>query len=138
MKAAVIPKYGPPSILEIREVEKPKGREGEVLVKIGAASVNAADWHIIRGTPRLIRLGFGLFRPKIKAAGVDAAGTVEAVGDGVTDFAPGDVVFGELAGYGCGAFAEYVSAPTSAFEKIPKHATIEEAACLPVAGQTAL
>jgi len=138
MKAAVVPKYGPPSVLEVREIEKPEPREGEVLVKIEAASVNAADWHIIRGEPRLMRLGFGFGRPKIKAAGVDAAGVVEAVGPGVSEFRPGDAVFGELAGHKLGAFAEYVSAPATAFTRKPEAVSFEDAACLPVAGQTAL
>lgn len=138
MKAAIVPKYGPPSVLEVREIEKPEPTEGEVLVRIEAASVNAADRHIIRGEPRLMRLGFGLARPKIKAAGVDVSGVVEAVGPGVNEYSPGDAVFGELATRYIGAFAEYVSAAAAAFTRKPEALSFEDAACLPVAGQTAL
>lgn len=138
MKAATVSKYGPPSIIEVKEVEKPEPMEGEVLVRIIAASVNAADWHIVRGKPFLARMEFGLSRPNVKAVGVDVAGTVEAVGSGVTEFVPGDPVFGELSGHKCGAFAEYVSVPSSVLARKPEKVRHEEAACLPVAGMTAL
>lgn len=105
MKAIVNTKYGSPDVLELKEVEKPSPKENEVLIKVHAASLNALDWHLMRGKPLAIRLMIGgLFKPKITQSGRDAAGVVEAVGSSVTQFKPGDEVFGACSG----AFAEYV------------------------------
>src|SRR5689334_5123884 len=111
MKAIVYTKYGSPDVLQLKEVAKPTPRDDEVLVRVHAASVNAADWHILRGKPFLMRLmGYGLLKPKHKILGSVIAGRVEAVGRNVTQLQPGDEVFGDLTKCGLGAFAEYVCA----------------------------
>jgi len=95
MKASVYYKYGSPDVLKLEEVEKPTPKDDEVLIKVYAAAVNAADWHLLRGKPFLVRLmGFGLLKPKHKILGADVAGRVEAVGRNVKQFQPGDEVFG--------------------------------------------
>ena len=96
MKAIVATKYGSPDVLNLEEVEKPAPKDDEVLVKVRAASINAGDWHLLRADPFLTRLAFGLLRPKHKILGADVAGRVEAVGGNVTQFRPGDEVFGDL------------------------------------------
>src|SRR6266498_5555170 len=106
MKAIVYTKYGSPDVLQLKEVEKPTPGDDEVLVKVHAVSVNAADWHLMRGKPFLARLQGGLRKPKNPTLGSDIAGRVEAVGKNATQFQPGDEVFG---GIGQGGFAEYVS-----------------------------
>ena len=108
MKAIVYIKYGPPEVLEFKEVEKPTIKDNEVLVKVYAASVNAADWHLLRADPFLVRLMSGLLKPKNKILGADIAGQIESVGRNVTQFQPGDEVFGDISQCGWGGFAEYV------------------------------
>ena len=112
MKAIVYEKYGPPDVLQLKEVEKPAPKDNEVLIKVHAASANPADWHLMRGEPFLARLEAGLLKPKYKILGCDIAGQVEAVGRNVTQFQPGDEVFGEVFGdisvNGLGGFAECV------------------------------
>jgi NADPH:quinone reductase-like Zn-dependent oxidoreductase len=137
MKAVVFEKYGPPDVLHLKEVEKPIPSDDEVLVKIHAASVNAADWHALRGTPFLVRLMNGLTRPKPKAQilGDDMAGRVEAVGVNVKQFQPGDEVFGFS---NFGAFAEYRCAPENYLAIKPADISFEEAAAVPIAAITAL
>ncbi len=138
MKAIVQEKYGPPDVLELREVDTPVPADNEVLVRVHAVAVNARDWHVMRGDPYVARLldpsGLGFRRPKIKIRGTDFAGRVEEVGRGVTRFRPGDEVFGEVNE----AFAEYVCAPDSVVEPKPVNLTFEQAAALPLAGNTAL
>lgn len=115
MKAIVQTEYGSTQMLSLQEVDKPVVPDNGVLVRVHAASVNAGDWHLMRGTPFLIRLIFGgLLKPKIKILGTDVAGRVEAVGKDVTQFQPGDEVFGSLSECGFGAFAEYVCATEAA------------------------
>jgi NADPH:quinone reductase-like Zn-dependent oxidoreductase len=109
LKAIVYTKYGPPDVLELREIEKPAPKDDEVLIKVHASSVNAYDWHMLRADPFFIRLMAGLFKPKHKILGADVAGRVEAVGSNVRQFQPGDEVFGDVSGRG-GGFAEYVCA----------------------------
>jgi NADPH:quinone reductase-like Zn-dependent oxidoreductase len=138
MKAVVAPTYGSPDVLRIVDVEKPSPKDDEILVKVAAASINAGDWRIVRASPSLIRFMYGLTRPNIKALGSDVAGRVEAVGARVTEFRVGDAVIAELSAHGCGACAEYVCAPASVFAAKPAQMTMEESACLPVAGLTAL
>jgi NADPH:quinone reductase-like Zn-dependent oxidoreductase len=138
MKAIICTKYGPPEVLKLEEVPKPAPRDDEVLVKVQAASVNAADWHILRADPFLMRLLFGLLKPKHKILGADVAGRVEAVGGNVEQFQPGDEVFGDISGYGWGGFAEYVCAPENALALKPAGMTFEEAAAVPLAAVTAL
>jgi NADPH:quinone reductase-like Zn-dependent oxidoreductase len=134
MKAVVQDRYGSPDDLEIREVDKPVPAEHEVLVRVHAASVNARDWHLLRGDPYIARLRMGFRGPKAKIRGTDFAGRVEAVGSAVKRLRPGDEVFGEADG----AFAEYVCAPEDVAEAKPVGLTFEQAAALPLAGNTAL
>ena len=133
MKAIVYTKYGPPDVLQLKEVEKPAPKEDEVLIKVYATSVNWGDWHNLRADPFLVRLMAGLFKPKNKILGFDVAGRVETVGRNVKQFQPGDEVFGDLYAYGGGAFAEYVSVPENALVLKPANITFEEAAAVPVA-----
>lgn len=139
MKAVVYTSYGSPDVLQLKEIEKPTSKDDEVLVKVHAASVNAADLHFLRGKPFLIRLmGFGLLRPKGKILGSDIAGRVEAVGRNVKQFQPGDEVFGDLFECGRGGFAEYVCARENALALKPTNISFEEAAAVPMAAVTAL
>ncbi len=132
MKAIVYHRYGSPDVLELADVDAPEVADDGVLVRVRAASVNALDWHRMRGQPFLVRLSDGLRRPKVSGLGVDVAGHVEAVGRNVTQFRPGDEVFGARTG----AFAEYVSGRT--FVPKPAGLTFEQAAAIPVAATTAL
>ena len=134
MKAIAQDRYGPPDVLELRDVAKPAPGDNEVLVRVHAAAVNALDWHYMRGDPYLARLSMGLRRPKVTMRGKDFAGRVEALGPGVDRFRVGDEVFGEADG----AFAEYVSAPDDAVDPKPANLTFEQAAAVPLAGSTAL
>jgi len=139
MKAIVQHVYGGPEVLGLEEVPSPTPGDGEVLVSVRAASVNAGDWHLMRADPFFLRLMYGgLLRPKHRTPGSDVAGIVEAVGPGVNEFVPGDDVFGELSEHGFGAFAEYACAPADAFAPMPAGATYEQAAAVPVAGLAAL
>lgn len=139
MKAAVYSKYGPPDVVQLREVEKPVPKDDEVLIKVRAASVNPLDWHTMRGTPYLARMMGGVRRPKDERLGVDVAGEVESVGRTVIHFKPGDQVFGMCRG----SFAEYAcasesAAGMSALAVKTDHVTYPQAASMPVAGFTAL
>ncbi len=138
MKAIVYTQYGPPDVLELKEVEKPSPKADEILIKVHAASVNAADWHYLRGVPFLFRLECGLLKPKNTFLGSDVAGRVEAVGRNVTQFQPGDEVFGDLSECGRGTFAEYVCASENALALKPANISSEEAAAVPMAAVTAL
>jgi len=139
MKAIVYEKYGPPSVLQLKEVAKPTPKDNEVLVKVHAASVNDWDWGLLKGTPFVNRLVVsGLLKPKIKILGGDIAGRVEAVGRNAKQFQPGDEVLGDLSGCGFGAFAEYVCARENALVLKPASMTFEEAAAVPQAAVLAL
>jgi NADPH:quinone reductase-like Zn-dependent oxidoreductase len=140
MKAIVQTQYGAPlNVLQFKEVEKPSPQDNEVLIKVHAASVNAAEWHIVRGQPFLVRpMVGGIFKPSKIIPGADVAGHVEAVGRNVTQFKPGDEVFGDLSAVGWGAFAEYVCAHENALVLKPANITFEQAAAVPLAGNTAL
>ncbi len=139
MKAIVYTEYGPPDVLNLEEVQKPTPIDSEVLVKVHAASANAADWHLMRADPFLVRvMGFGLLKPKNGLLGADIAGRVEAVGRNVTQFEPGDEVFGDLSGSGFGGFAEYVCATEQALALKPANVSFQEAAAVPLAAVTAL
>jgi len=138
MKAIVYTKYGPPDVLQLKEVEQPTPKDNEVLVKVHAASVNSWDWDLLRGTPFLNRLGFGLLKPKYKILGADIAGRVQTVGRNVDHFQPGDEVFGDISGCGWGAFAEYVCVPENALAPKSARMTFEEAAAIPQAAVLAL
>jgi NADPH:quinone reductase-like Zn-dependent oxidoreductase len=138
MKAITYTEYGSPNVLQFKEVEKPTPKDNEVLIRVHAASVNAADWRLLRGDPFLVRLMAGLLKPKNPILGADVAGRVEVVGRNVKQFQPGDEVFGDLSASGNGAFAEYVSAPEKAWVLKPTNMTFEEAAAIPMAAVTAL
>ncbi len=137
MKAIVCDKYGSPDVLRLEEVPKPTPSDDEVLVKVHAASVNSADFELLRGKPWLIRLG-GLRRPMHRILGSDIAGRVEAVGRNVKEFQPGDEVFGDISRSGWGGFAEYVCAPESALVAKPASLAFEEAAAVPQTAVMAL
>jgi NADPH:quinone reductase-like Zn-dependent oxidoreductase len=140
MKAIVYHNYGPPDVLKYEEVDKPIPGDDQVLIKVRAASVNLADYARMRGVPFLIRLIYsraradGILGPKDPRLGRDMAGEVEAIGRNITQFKPGDAVFGWCPG----AFAEYVCARESALVIKPDNITFEQAAASPVAGLTAL
>jgi NADPH:quinone reductase-like Zn-dependent oxidoreductase len=135
MQAIVQEKYGPPDTLELKQTDRPALNDDSVLVKVRAASVNPVDWRLLRGKPYVLRLtGMGLFRPKSHTLGVDVAGVVEAVGKDVTEYRPGDEVFGGRDG----AFAEYVGGRERNFVPKPAGLTFEQAAAIPVAAITAL
>ena len=138
MKAIVYTKYGPPDVLQLKEVEKPTPKDDEVLIKVHAASVNAADLHLLRADPFLVRLDSGLLKPKNKILGADIAGRVEAVGRNVKQFKPGDEVFGDISACGWGGFAEYVCARENVLALKSASMTFEEAAAVPMAAVTAL
>jgi NADPH:quinone reductase-like Zn-dependent oxidoreductase len=135
MKAMVYTEYGPPEVLQLKEVEKPVPKDNEVLIKVYAASVNAGDWHLLRADPFFIRLMSGLRKPKNPILGWDVAGRVESVGAKVTQFKPGDEVFGCC---NSGAFAEYVCTPENTLAPKPANLSFEQAAAVPVAALTAL
>jgi NADPH:quinone reductase-like Zn-dependent oxidoreductase len=132
MKAIFQAGYGSPDGLELREIEKPVVGDDRVLVRVRAASVNAADWHLMRRLPHLI--GMLLRMPRSRVRGGDLAGTVEAVGRNITRLTPGDEVFGA----GIGSFAEYATALEDRLAPKPRNLTFEQAAALPIAGCTAL
>jgi len=138
MKAVVRDTYGPPDVLRLEEVRKPIPGNGQVLVRVHAASANAGDWHLLRGTPLPFRLVEGLLTPKHRIIGTDIAGRVEAVGPHVSQFRPGDEVFGELSRSGFGGYAEYVAVPETGLATKPENISFEEAAAVPTSGLTAL
>jgi NADPH:quinone reductase-like Zn-dependent oxidoreductase len=133
MKAIVYHSYGSPDVLKCEEIEKPTPADDEVLIKVRAAAVNPAD-RLFRGTSYIVRILTGLRKPKDTRLGRDVAGQVEAVGENVTQFKPGDEVFGSCRG----AFAEYVCTSERAVVVKPDNVTFEQAASVPVAAITAL
>ena len=133
MRAVVRNKYGAPNVLEFQEIAKPDLTDDVVLVRVRAVSINPLDWYTMTGTPYVGRIQSGLRKPKSNRLGVDFAGTVEAVGKNVTDFRPGDEVFGGKNG----ALAEYVCVRDAVAAK-PANLTFEQAAAVPVAALTAL
>ncbi len=138
MKAWVYERYGSPDdVLGLDEVETPEPDGDQVLVRVLASGLNAADWHVMRADPFLVRLRFGLRRPRRPMiAGCDVAGVVESVGERVKQFAPGDRVFGEV-GF-TGGLAEFAAAPADKLAVMPADCTFEQAAVIPVSGVTAL
>jgi NADPH:quinone reductase-like Zn-dependent oxidoreductase len=131
-------RYGGPEVLRLAQLPRPRPSEGEVVVRVHAASVNARDWHVMRGEPRMARLMdrtvFAARRPRVATRGTDLAGVVEAVGNGVTAWQPGDAVFGE----GIGTFAEYAVASADHLAAVPAGTSFREAATVPLAATTAL
>ncbi|MFD5013955.1 NAD(P)-dependent alcohol dehydrogenase [Streptomyces chartreusis] len=134
MKAVIQDRYGSADVLEFRDVDRPVPTADEVLVRVHAASVNAYDWHLMHGDPVIGRTMMGFRRPKAPVRGRDFAGVVEEVGSGVTGLKAGDEVYGEADG----AFAEYVCARADNVGPKPANLTFEQAAPIPLAGNTAL
>ena len=135
MKAVVQHAYGSAGVLQLEDIARPRIADDEVLVRVVATSLNHADCVYVSGRPLIARLAFGIRRPKLRVRGKDVAGVVEAVGSRVTAFAPGDEVYGELES---GTFAEYVAASAALLAPKPPNLSFEEAACVPLAGMTAL
>lgn len=135
MKAMVYHHYGSPDMLELQEIERPRIKDDEVLVKVHAASLNWLDWHFLRGTPLMARLMTGLLKPKHNVLGVDVAGVVESVGSSVEEFQPGDEVFGSTDN---GCFAEYVCVRPHELQPKPVDLPFEAAAAVGAAASTAL
>ncbi|MFC4145787.1 NAD(P)-dependent alcohol dehydrogenase [Micromonospora mangrovi] len=134
MKAVVQDRYGPAEVLRVADVDRPTAGPGQVLVQVRAAGVDPGVWHLMTGLPYLLRLGYGLRRPRNQVPGLDLAGVVTAVGPGVTGFTPGDAVYGT----GAGTFAAYAVAPADRLALKPGNLSYTEAAAVPVSGQTAL
>src|SRR5947207_15686765 len=135
MKAIVQERFGPPAVLQLVDTDLPEVRADEVLVRVHAAALNPADWHIVRGDPLVARLmGVGLTKPKARVAGIDAAGVVQTVGANVRGLRPGD----EVLGFCRGAFAEYACAAADMVVPKPASLTFEQAAAIPIAATTAL
>ena len=135
MRAVLQRGFGQTDVLELAEIDKPEPGPEQVLVKVAAASVNPMEWHLMTGKPYIARLQMGLRSPKWDVLGADVAGTVEAVGEDVTDFAPGDRVYGDVSP---GTYADYVAAPQHQLARIPDGVSFEQAVAVPVAGLTAL
>lgn len=134
MKAVVRERFGSPDVLQIREIEMPEVADDGVLIRVHASSVNPADWYAMAGRPYIGRMAMGLRKPKSSRMGTDFAGRVEAVGTAVTQFRPGDEVFGMKTG----ALAEYITVAEDKLAPKPASLTFEEAAAVPVAAITAL
>jgi NADPH:quinone reductase-like Zn-dependent oxidoreductase len=135
VKAIVQDRFGPPDVLQLADTGRPEVGADDVLVRVHAAALNPADWHILRGDPLVARLmGVGLTRPKARVAGIDAAGVVEAVGTNVVRLRNGD----EVLGFCRGAFAEYACAGADLMVPKPAGLTFEQAAAVPIAATTAL
>jgi NADPH:quinone reductase-like Zn-dependent oxidoreductase len=139
LKAIVFAQYGPPDGLALKDVPKPTPKDDELLIRIHASSINSWDWELLNEIPFINRLMFGLFRPKAtkQILGADIAGVVEAVGENVSRFSPGDEVFGDLWNQ-FGGFAEYACAPETAMESKLANSTFQEAAVVPQTGVLAL
>ena len=131
MKAALRDRYGPPDVVELRDIDRPLPADDEVLVRVEAASVNRADLDGLTPHPKFARAFLGVRAPRIHRIGIDVAGVVEAVGPRVTRFTVGDDVFADLYPFGQGAFAAYVAASERAFQSMPAGMTFEDAATLP-------
>jgi NADPH:quinone reductase-like Zn-dependent oxidoreductase len=134
MKAIVQDTYGSAEVLASRDIDKPEIADDEVLVRVQAASIHVGDWILMTGSPFVMRFATGLRKPKNRVPGTDVAGIVEAVGKDVQGLRPGDEVFG----WGAGAFAEFISAPSDHFIKKPANLTFEQAAAIGVSASTAL
>lgn len=134
MRAIVQDRYGSADVLQLREIARPRPRAGEVIVRVHAAGIDFGVWHLMEGVPYAVRLGTGLRRPRNPVRGIELAGVVEEVGAGVTDFKPGDAVFG----VGEGSFAEYARASASRLLPKPANLGFAEAAAVPVSATTAL
>jgi len=135
MKAITVDRYGPAGALEVSDIEKPAVGDDDVLVRVRAACVNPADWHVVTGLPYMARAQMGLRKPKVRVLGADFAGQIEVIGSRITQFHPGDEVFGEADG---GGLAEYISVSQDSLVRKPANLTFEQSAAVPMAGLTAL
>lgn len=135
MKAITQDRYGSPDVLVLKEIDKPVAKDDEVLIRVQAAAVDAGTWHVMRGAPYIARLALGLRKPKSNLVGRDVAGTVEAVGNKVTGFRPGDEVWAEG---DAGSFAEHMCVREKLVGLKPSNLTFEQAAAVPLSGNTAL
>jgi NADPH:quinone reductase-like Zn-dependent oxidoreductase len=138
MKAIVRANYGPPDVLELKDLGEPEPGDDGVLVRVNATSVNPADWHILRGDPYVSRLQLGLRKPKDRVLGCDVAGRVEMVGNNVRMLRLGDEVFGSPFMHGFGAFAEHLRISETLLAQKPANLSFEQAAAVPLAASTAL
>jgi NADPH:quinone reductase-like Zn-dependent oxidoreductase len=138
LKAIVRDTYGSPDVLELTDIDKPEPGDDEVLLRVHAASVNPAGWHILRGAPYIARIEFGLRKPKDRVLGCDVAGHIEAVGKNVTMLQPGEEVFGSPFMHGLGAFAEWVCISEDLLAPKPAALSFEQVAAVPLAALTAL
>jgi NADPH:quinone reductase-like Zn-dependent oxidoreductase len=134
MKAIVQDTYGPPDVLQLRDIDMPVVGDDEVLVRVHAAGLDQGVWHLMAGLPYPVRIPYGLRRPKTRVRGMDVAGRVEGVGESVTRFRPGDEVFGRCDG----SFAEYACARAQRLAPKPANLTFEQAAAVPTSGFAAL
>src|SRR3954466_12568885 len=134
MKAMVQDRYGSPDVLRLEDIDTPVAHDDQVLVRVRAAAVNIGDWHLLRGTPYLMRVATGPFKPRHEVPGLDLAGQVESVGKAVTQLQPGDEVFG----WCIGAFAEYACAGESNFLPKPANLSLEQSAAVGDSAFTAL
>jgi NADPH:quinone reductase-like Zn-dependent oxidoreductase len=135
MRAIVQDRYGDLDVLELRDIDRPVPKANDVLVRVHAAGLDRGVWHVMTGLPYMIRLvGFGVRRPRIRVRGMDLAGRVEAVGEQVTRFRPGDAVFG----WADGSYAEYASVPEDHLAPMPASIGFEQAAAVPISGLAAL
>jgi 2-desacetyl-2-hydroxyethyl bacteriochlorophyllide A dehydrogenase len=134
MKAIVHDRYGPPDVLSLKEIQVPKPGDGEVRLRVHAAGVDMGVWHMVTGTPRLIRLGIGVRGPRSPVPGIEVSGVVDAVGPNVTTLKPGDAVYGAANG----SFAEFAVAKQDKLARMPANVTFEQAAAAPTSGTTAL
>ena len=137
MNAIYYDQYGPPDVLQMREIERPVPSDDEVLIRVYAASINSWDWDMIRGKPAFVRM-WGLFKPKHKIPGSDIAGRIESVGRRAKKFKPGDEVYGDIVEHGWGGFAEYACAKENQLVLKPASMSYEQAAAIPQAGLLAL
>jgi NADPH:quinone reductase-like Zn-dependent oxidoreductase len=138
MRAIVQDTYGPPEVLELRDIDRPVAGDGEVLVRVHAAGLDRGVWHVMTGLPYLIRVvvpSLGLRKPRVPVRGMDLAGRVEAAGKGVTRFQPGDAVFGWT---DAGAYAQYTTAPEDHLAPKPARLSFEQAAAVPISAFAAL
>lgn len=135
MKSIIFERYGGPDVLQLKDVDKPVPNDNQILVKVHSAATNPLDWHMMRADPFFVRLGQGFWRPKVNLLGADIAGVVEKVGQNVTEFKPGDEVFGSI---GAGGYAEYAITTEKHLALKPENVSFEDAASTPVVGLTAI
>ena len=128
MKALICKKYGPTSLLAVEEVDRPSPKPNEVLIKVHYSAVNDYDWSMVRGNPFIYRLFFGLFKPKRPIPGMELSGTVEACGEEVSSFKPGDEVYGDISDHGFGSFAEFLAIDEKAIVLKPEKMSFQDAA----------